>query len=105
VSKSPPLHAQRTVRKNRLAVEHAIATAPKFATSRKTTQGERARLALSMLKPFLPELRDAQRALEKAVGEAQNPPPDGAADGTLVDPEWSRYRDISDALRKLLEIA
>lgn len=76
-----------------------------FATSRKATQGERARFARELLKPLLPKLRDAQRVLERAVGEAQNPPPDGERDGTLVDPEWSRCRDISDALRKLLEIA
>jgi hypothetical protein len=77
----------------------------RVATARKSTQGEQARFALARIQPLLPELRGAQRALENAVGAAQNPPPDGEADGTLIDPEWSRCRDISDTLRKLLEIA
>ena len=69
------------------------------------SQGERARFAKELLTPLLPRLRRAQHLLRDVVGEAQNPPPDGERDGTLVDPEWSRCRDISDALRKLLEIA
>ena len=98
MSKPPPLHAQRTVQKNRRAAEHAIATSHK-------TQGQRALNARRQLQVLTSKLSDIQRALTAAVGEAQNPSPDGAADGTLVDPEWSRCRDISDALRKLLEIA
>jgi hypothetical protein len=75
-----------------------------MGTVKHLTQGQRAKMARSRLRALVPELDGVFVELREVVGLAQNPPPEGDRDGTLVDPEWSRCRNIKDALRKLMEI-
>lgn len=43
-------------------------------------------------------LRIPRMLLKKVVGDAQNGPPDGAADGTVDPMLWTLARDLSKAL-------
>jgi hypothetical protein len=43
--------------------------------------------------------------LERVVGKAQNQPPLGAADGTLMGAEWEATRDVARLLRQALAAA
>jgi hypothetical protein len=54
-----------------------------------------------LLKQFK-ELDDIRHALRKVVDRAQNPPPDGEGDGSLVDPQWSQCKSIVKSLDSLL---
>lgn len=42
-------------------------------------------------------------ALETVLGEAQNGPPDGEADGSLTERRWTALRDVVQAARKFNE--
>lgn len=45
-----------------------------------------------------PRSTDALRALYDVLGEAQNPPPDGAADGSISPDAWNEVRRLHDAM-------
>lgn len=69
--------------------------APRVAaksSSSKPTQRQRAEAALAA--------QDVD-ALDAVLGEAQNGPPDGAADGSLTEKQWNALRTKSAALRAM----
>ena len=71
----------------------------------KKTQGERAAGAVSVLRRLLPTLTQVYDVLDRAVGEAQNSPPEGKADGTLTGLDWARYAAIAESLEEFLRYA
>ena len=42
--------------------------------------------------------RELVRDLKRVVDEAQNPPPEGCADGSISEEEWCALRDIVNSL-------
>ena len=79
----------------------------KMGTVKHLTQGERAAILRRRLRAVLTsevaaELHEIGQELDRVVGEAQNGPPDGEADGSLVPPEWSKCQEIAQAIRDVL---
>jgi hypothetical protein len=57
---------------------------------------------LQMDMPIAGVVHAGARALRRVVEDAQNSPPHGAADSTLVDPEWTKMRNIATKLEELI---
>jgi hypothetical protein len=69
------------------------------------TDREKAVAEIDVILPVLNVLESHVLKLEEVVGEAQNGPPAGKADGTLTDPEWSKTRDLVRALQNAGKLA
>lgn len=69
-----------------------------------TTQLERYRGLLEALgsQKEREALEGAQTCLQHLCGTAQNPPPDGAADGSIGPVTWTQLRDLQTSLRNYL---
>jgi hypothetical protein len=76
--------------------------APMNDNSLNGTQLERANAIIARLKVMLPELSRLSRDLAQVVGDAQNGPPDGGADGTISDVRWTQLKNAERALSKLV---
>lgn len=71
-----------------------------------TTQLERAALLTSTVIAKILEARHDILALSAVCDEAQNSPPDGAADGSIDEATWYELRRLADALENaLFEVA
>ena len=69
------------------------------------TDRAKALAEIAVIRPVLDAIESHVAKLDAIVGEAQNGPPDGKADGTLVDPEWSAMRDLVRALQNAGRLA
>lgn len=68
------------------------------------TQGERATMIARNLTHILPDLTSARDELRDLLGESQNAPPKGAADGTIDADRWARMNVVSGALDALCRL-
>ena len=66
------------------------------------TQLERADAIRAGFKKLFPEIDRLKQELDKLLGEAQNAPPHGEADGTIFDVQYSQLRSIEKAASRLL---
>lgn len=66
------------------------------------TQRERAYVIINTLKANFKELSAIQDELRVIMGEAQNPPPEGAADGSIDTTVWKQLQGTERALSALL---
>jgi hypothetical protein len=65
------------------------------------TQREQAMRIIGTIRNIYVDGLDSQiEKLHELVRKAQNGPPDGEADGSLDDENWTRLRDVCNALLK-----
>ena len=66
------------------------------------TQLARATAARQKLQDLFPRIAEAKDELQRVVDEAQNRPPDGAADGTIDDVKWRQLSSVVKGANNLL---
>jgi hypothetical protein len=67
-----------------------------------TTQYTRLRELRDRLLKLFPELAEIKDEMNRLLDDAQNPPPDGASDGTIEPTQYNQSRSIAEALSRLL---
>lgn len=70
--------------------------------SDKPDQRTRATSQVRALKALFPDLARVKDELELVLNEAQNPPPQGRADGSISPELWAQLRQVRVALRDVL---